>query len=894
MGMFGSRKKTYVSSVPYNMAGDENDRPNYLKTTIFGAVLNETPSLGNAITNSYLKGPAIRFRNFARWSRTSGYVNTVGLATGSLSVGNSVDVNVLRDQIPHGSNQVVQVQSVQIGDADYTWWADRWMLENHPDRINEDWTADINGQTITILFGGVSTYTFDATDFDQTGRYLYASYLLADNPSDGPVVPGTTVELGPTDPWPSTSGWSTISDDTNSNDVTLTNKVIIDVTYSDGRPSEHTETPTDRIESVAEHHRVYKKTEYMGNKPGTDQTYSITSTMYQDEVANVTTSSTESSVEEDIGGGVIKTTKTTNITQTLGTKRTYRVDTMETIQSSWSGTKVFIYKHGSGNAILDAMFSPSTGNQDFFPYIPFRVDNKFISPSYLPDVYDEAKKALKKSTTGKYDDIISKIADNESLDDIDYAYAVFGVSLNVKEVACREYIYRFFKGILDAAGVGGDGAYNAWKLEWDAADASMTQWNKWKTAQGNPSDPLYGTPEPAKKPYPPMPSSEIKIRSDNNRVLNYNITVSWNAIIEATGTGQAKPGAKQGDLWFQVNTDDVFEEQGYVGGVWGTVAQYLSNNIDLYWQDGNNTYRVLKLRGLTHRNEIYNGKAVEIDGREALQDTEESGFIVPLHEGIYRSMPLTKSTQMATACSFLVFNCYQVVKKKWYQTGLFQVILIIIIIIVSIYTGGAGAGASGGLLGTNAAVGAAIGLTGVAAIIVGAIANAIAAMLLVTIIQRGAVAIFGDKLGTIIGAIASVIALNVGTAMANGQTMAQGFGNMMRADNLMQLTSVALDSYAKYINVSTQGILEETQGVLERYKVESEEIQQAFADTFGVNKGVIDPLSLTDSARYFGFVPESPTSFLERTLMVGSDIADLSLNMLGQFADLTLNTNLQL
>ena len=38
MGLFGG-KKTYVSSVAYNMAGDELDRPNYLKTAVFGGII---------------------------------------------------------------------------------------------------------------------------------------------------------------------------------------------------------------------------------------------------------------------------------------------------------------------------------------------------------------------------------------------------------------------------------------------------------------------------------------------------------------------------------------------------------------------------------------------------------------------------------------------------------------------------------------------------------------------------------------------------------------------------------------------------------------------------------------------------------------------------------------
>lgn len=893
MGMFGSRKQVAVSSVAYNMAGDENERPNYLKTTVFGSVMSDSLSLGRDIANSYLNGPAIKFRSFARWTKYTGYIDTIGQVSGSLAVGNSINNTQLREQIPHTASQTVQLQMVDMGDADFSYWADQWMMQNHYDQIRSEYVADMVGTTVTISFAGVPTYTFEIpSNFNINGRYIYASYLLGEDPVIGPLVPGTVIE----GPWPSTSGWDLITDSTVNTDVDLTTEVEVDVTYSDGRPPEHSESETTRTETYQEIHREYMKDEFMGNRPGEDATYSIESSMYQDQVRDVTDSVVVVSEDVDIGGGIIKTTKTTTTTQNLGTKRSYRIDTQETTNAAWSNSMVFIYEKGTGNAILDAMFALPVGEQIFYPIIPFRVDSEFISPTNYPDIYEQSKKAIRKATTnGKYDKLVEQIADNESLEDIDYAYAVLGVSLNVKEVACREYIYRFFKAILDQEGTDGNGDYNAWKLEWNIADASLKAWDTWKTAQANPTDPLAGTPEPAKIPYPAMQTRQMKIRADGDSPLDYHVSIEWNAIVENEFVGVAKPGAKQGDLWFEIGTPDDFVESGYVGGVFGALSAMAVGSISLYWQDSNNTYRRLVIRGLSYYNFVYKGKHIIITADDALKDTEESGFIIPLHEGIYRAMPLKSSTQMATACMFLVFNCYEIHKKKWYQTGIFAVIIIIIIIVIAIFFPPAGAGAAGGggLLGANAAVGAAIGLSGAAAVIVGAIANAIAAMLLVSLIQRGAVAIFGEKLGTIIGAIAAVIALNVGSAMAAGQTAAQGFAGLMQAQNLLMLTSTGIDAYAKYVAASTQELLGQTADVLDAYKVESEEISQAAASAFGTNKGVIDPLSFTDATQNPYFTPESADSFLGRTLLLGSDICDLSLEMLSNFASMTTSTKLE-
>src|SRR5690606_16208355 len=139
--------------------------------------------------------------------------------------------------------------------------------------------------------------------------------------------------------------------------------------------------------------------------------------------------------------------------------------------------------------------APSDTLGSFYPFIPFRLDNKFVSESYLPTVYEQAKKGYKRATTGDFDEMIENLADNEDLSDIDYAYAVFGVSLNVLENASRKYIYHFFKEILNDFPVGGSG-YDAWQLAWDTAHTSWETWAEWSNAQANPADPLYGTPEP--------------------------------------------------------------------------------------------------------------------------------------------------------------------------------------------------------------------------------------------------------------------------------------------------------------------------------------------------------------------------------------------------------------
>jgi len=240
---------------------------------------------------------------------------------------------------------------------------------------------------------------------------------------------------------------------------------------------------------------------------------------------------------------------------------------------------------------------------------------------------------------------------------------------------------------------------------------------------------------------------------------------------------------------------------------------------------------------------------------------------------------------MSTACMFIVFNCYQVVKQKWYQTGLFKVVVIIVIIVIAVFTGGAAAG----LLGTAASVGAAVGLTGIAAIIVGTIANALAAMLLIKLIGVVAVKAFGEKVGTIIGAIAGIIAVAVGSSVINGGTVAQGFSSLTTAENLTKLTVAAGNGYAGYMQAAVQETVGETNALLERYNDQSKAIAQQYNDVIGTDRGIIDPVTLTDATQH---IYESMDSFISRTLMTGADIAEMSYSLLENFVDITTSTSL--
>ena len=150
MGLFSSKKRTYVSSSVWNMAGDIKDRANYLKSVVMGNMLfDSSTSLGEAIPSAYLNGPGMGFRRYARWARgSSNYDDNVGFVGGGVRMGNSLDPATLQAQIPHGPTEFVILGENDIGWADYTWWAEEYMVNNHQDLLFTDWFAEIADVTM--------------------------------------------------------------------------------------------------------------------------------------------------------------------------------------------------------------------------------------------------------------------------------------------------------------------------------------------------------------------------------------------------------------------------------------------------------------------------------------------------------------------------------------------------------------------------------------------------------------------------------------------------------------------------------------------------------------------------------------------------------------------------
>lgn len=449
-----------------------------------------------------------------------------------------------------------------------------------------------------------------------------------------------------------------------------------------------------------------------------------------------------------------------------------------------------------------------------------------IIPSTV-DTYKLCKKAFRKAFNADYEELLQKINNHKNIRDIDYASVVFGVPLNTKENASKKYIYKFLQHLMNH-------------------QPDKETLDKLKEQLGHVR----------------MQFSVRSVHKDA-KTVNFRNHYEWSLITEERGTGILKEGKKKGDLWFE-RVD-------------------FPNVVALCWQETANRWRKITVHDFTHKNQIYGSKSVITRAVDAINDDETSGFIILLHEDLYHSLSLVDRTQMATACAYLVFNCYEVRKTNfWEDWG--PIILIAAFVIaavaITIATGGAGIG----LLGSAEAVGAALGLSGTTALIVGATANALAALLVGFILTEGAILALGDKWGRIVGIISTAI-LTIGiSAGVNSVNIIEAF---TKPENLIKISQATTDAYNSYVEASVAELNQQAQEMWNETSKEVRRILEMMEEFSGFRE--IDPANVRE---YISELTERVEDFLSRTLLTGSDIAEIQRFLLTNFAENTISTEL--
>lgn len=753
MGLF-SETKTYVSSSVLNMGEGSTDRAtNLMATMAVSAVLSGNTQDWSANIRGSLNGStAMRQRRFFAWAQQS---YALGMPEANITGSMQIDLAQLqapmRDTLRLASTQDLQIISARVDAPDVSYWAEEWLLENHPDLVDGDWTAD--------------------------------------------------VDLG-------------------------TNEATIDVS---GRAQMRFPMPADLLWGV------------------TGQGRKLLFSAYR-----------------------VMSRKGKNKLKEAGP------------------TKLFVYRMGTGDAVLDAL-APAEGMMgEFYPALPLRLENKSIRAAEHADKFEAVDKAFDKMFKQDVNEILDQIEENEDIAEVDFCFLVPSVTLESKNQVVREYLYRFFK---EAAQFQQTDALQTYLASSEGAVTYDVAWSRWLKANTGAAPrmkhPLYDTPAPVSFTGGGVQPSRTDLRFHMPQLPNLDLNLSWISIEETQHVGnakhfdgdQARSKLKRGRYW--VTSDN----KGPAPELSAYVDLPTTERVMLFHQHGRRHYSKIVVTGLQHTNHIYKGRKVEMSGHDAISDKDVTGFLIPLHAPTVRALGITKANQLTLNSSHLLFNHYKQVKLKWYETKLFRFALIVGAVALSIATAGGSLAAAGGILGTNAAVGAAVGASAATAAFVGAAVNAIAGVILSTLITKASVSLFGEKWGAVIGTIASFIAMSYGTQYATHGNFAVDWGQMMKAENLMGVTQSVSEAYTRWIAADTAELYDDMGQLKEEYAEQSDEIEALSNEILGMTGQPFDPMLLTDAAEHFG---ERRETFLSRTLMTGSDIAELSMAMIEDFATASL------
>ncbi|ACL81409.1 N4 gp53-like protein [Sulfitobacter phage EE36phi1] len=904
MGLFSSKKIINVSSTLYNMAGDENDRPDFIKGTLFGSVISNNPSLADDIRTSLFEGPGMKQRQFFRYADRN---NIPGMVTTSIVNNVSLDALVVGGQIPPSpvppapAGLNLTVFSSEISDGDFQPWIEKWVLMNHPIRNSESWLGEYDPVTNTFsvefpnndFFSWLNDGTFGPV-FSSTKRYVIAKYIEYLDNSESAVVEGT-----PTTNVLVIPDLTSFTQDSNTGTftpVTLQRTRTTVWRYNNGDPDQTIENAVDAdvAGQLSTAQEVWSREVIVQQNgitlQGERQIWNLTGTdTIANDYVNVVVTQT------DLGGGVIRTETATTTGERVLSSWTTRYDTQDLFYGEQYGPEqIFIYEVGTGNAVLDALVSEAdaSGFQEFFPFMPIRINNVSITEPQYEDAYNATKKAYRRAYQGKnFDNLITSVEENPSINDIDYAYLCFGASLNVKENACKKYIFNFLEKMIPFQSGGSGNVMTNFQAEVAAYNAALQKLEDWENTNWEQQN-VYTwqtiPPRPELPTISPPPTNTIRLRDST---FGFDYRVSWVhiEIEQFAGTYDTDPNTAGTQA---PKVDDVMLANGpsfswsvregfniYDGEQFANMVSNSIPSMYIYWQVSANSYRRITVWGLVSKNYIYGGKAVKITSSEALADNEESGFLIPLHYPTMSEMNIVDYTQMATANAHILFNSYTVTKQRWYQRGIFKILLVTLVIVIAVIIFPGAFAAGGGVLGQYLAVGAALGLTGTAALVAGVVANYIASIIISEILKVVGTALFGEKWGALFAAIAGFA---FGAAMSGVK--------IFSAEGLLGLGNALANGYAGWV----QGDINEMKGDLEEdgnaYEERMKYIQDLI-DGLGGNDLNFNPLFLTEWGRgnarggSRGYMPETADEYIRRTTMTGSDIVELTHSMVYDYVD---------
>ena len=462
--------------------------------------------------------------------------------------------------------------------------------------------------------------------------------------------------------------------------------------------------------------------------------------------------------------------------------------------------------------------------------------------SYLPRAYfrlnktnlatEERKKSAEYKTTQKllkylsidYQNMADSIYDNTDLEYIEQAFLMMGVPMNAKSEAERHYLFDYFNTLFYSTT--GTFAY---------------------------ANPL----REAANEFTRRGSRAIRIQDKG-----FTMTLAYQGIAKRRMAGKI---GSIGDHSHATGTEQYTETVNYREGASLTQGTRL---VSVQYH----SYRRQLTSGLYDEVRVYEPRLTyHIWSKyNYVAGSASDRLLVPLDHVVTDLLPLSQREVLYYKSLHFVFNSRVTTKTKWYQTGVFKIVVVIVAIVIAVFTGQWQAAYAA------LAAAAAAGMT--------ALALTLLTFIVKTLVVQYTFKLFAKAVGPEFALVAAVVGAIVGVGMS--MTSAQGSSTALWGERLLQ-SSVGLSKGAggaiqEDMN-DLQGDWTDFQSYQERQDAALKKGQDLLQTT-----NLLDPLMFTEAHLTpqirFG---ETPHDYFTRTIHAGN-VGVVGIDAVAYYHDMAL------
>lgn len=322
--------------------------------------------------------------------------------------------------------------------------------------------------------------------------------------------------------------------------------------------------------------------------------------------------------------------------------------------------KYFTYRTGTNlMATLEEVVESEEKTGIYPPRLYARMQGRNYAESMKDTVEAKAMTKYAKLLGIKWNDWVEEVHKNMSgLQYVREIFLTFGVEANSTNKLIHQYLYHYF-----------DTAYRGLPDKFISTYAGDT------TTLGG----LIG-------PYGNVPSSAVREELALPAGAKKGVTIHIKDSLHTSG----------------IAFDAIAKQtlQGTITEVGKYTFEYTNRVHTYYYQETESTYTAIS---------VYNLQSIDMmDGNHWFTPSGDSeDLIVPLDLGITAKLTSVELERLYAMAMQLVVNTYQKVKKKWYQTGVFKVVMFVVAIAITVFFPPAGLAT----LGTLALVAVGIGIS---------------------------------------------------------------------------------------------------------------------------------------------------------------------------------------